>query len=184
MTTPVEQFTIELSRVSAQGNKFLRGLTRTQRDDAVAGALLWCWENREKFDTSRGALQVWWTGALRNAIQQVRRDVARHEGRRVYKALEELERVSRGASGGYIEPSDNARKGKAPIDHEIERILRRPKHERADCPSCWRCRWYDGLTPAAWRRTLCADKELEDAIYNVERRKIEIAGRDIEEYET
>lgn len=41
--------------------------------------------------------------------------------------------------------SDDDSGRKAPIDHEIERLLRRPKAERADCPVCWRCMWFYGL---------------------------------------
>ena len=34
-----------------------------------------------------------------------------------------------------------------PIDHEIEKLLRRPAHRTADCPVCWRCSWFEGLAP-------------------------------------
>ena len=33
------------------------------------------------------------------------------------------------------------------IDHAIEKMLRRPKTPRSDCPVCWRCCWFDGLAP-------------------------------------
>jgi DNA-directed RNA polymerase specialized sigma24 family protein len=43
--------------------------------------------------------------------------------------------------------SDSADDAPPPIDHAIEKMLRRPKTPRSDCPVCWRCCWYDGLAP-------------------------------------
>lgn len=170
-----DDFMQALLRASKTRLYFLRSMRRADRDDAIAMAIAWCWENREKFDPTRGTLEVWWSGALRNAIQTIRRGVARHETRRSYRTVEEVERLSHHASGAP-RPGADSERGKAPIDHEIERLLRRPRHERADCPSCWRCRWYDGLRPGTWRPRPFADPEVAAAVRAVEQRKIEIAG--------
>lgn len=60
------------------------------------------------------------------------------------KWLPDLPRITEQASAP-IAPPDDAEP--PPIDHAIEKMLRRPKTPRADCPVCWRCCWYDGLAP-------------------------------------
>jgi hypothetical protein len=63
----------------------------------------------------------------------------------------------------------------APIDHEIERMLRRPATERADCPICWRCAYFMGLLPTNYQPAKIADKDVECAVHATERDKIRIA---------
>lgn len=176
MTTALEEFTVALARTSKSGYRHLRGMSRADAEDVLSIAVVWCWENRDQFDAKVGALDDWFAERVRQVARGRNRDNWRELARRSYRALEQLERLSPGRSGAQRVTSDRSTYGKPPIDHEIERLLRRPRHERADCPSCWRCRWYDGLTPGAWQRTRFASAEVEEAVYNIERRKIEIAG--------
>lgn len=70
-----EVFTIQLSRAgAAQADKFLRvrGLQKSDRDDIVAAALLWCWENRDKYDPLIAQLDMWFIRAVRNAWESWR----------------------------------------------------------------------------------------------------------------
>jgi hypothetical protein len=64
----------------------------------------------------------------------------------------------------------------APIDHEIEKLLRRGATTTADCPVCWRCCWFDGLAPSQYSPPHFAEAEVETAVRDTERRKIEIAN--------
>lgn len=65
-------------------------------------------------------------------------------------------------------------RGMAPIDHEIEKMLRRPASGRADCPVCWRCSWYMGLVPGNYKPTKLADPDVQAAVQATEARKIKI----------
>ena len=65
----------------------------------------------------------------------------------------------------------------APIDHEIEKMLRRPMTTRADCPVCWRCCYFLGLEPKNWRPPKNVDFEIQLAVQRTEERKIAIAQR-------
>ena len=65
-----EVFVMQIARAgAAQANKFLmmRGLQRSDRDDVIAAALLWCWENREKYDPLIAQLDMWFIRAVRHA---------------------------------------------------------------------------------------------------------------------
>jgi hypothetical protein len=64
----------------------------------------------------------------------------------------------------------------APIDHEIERMLRRGATTTADCPLCWRCMYFDGWTAAHYAFKPLAEAEVSEAVRAVEARKIEIAN--------
>ena len=73
--------------------------------------------------------------------------------------------------------ADEAAGVNAPIDHEIERMLRRPVHEKADCPVCWKCCYFYGLTPKHYHPpTGIADHEVRMAVERTEGRKIQIGG--------
>jgi DNA-directed RNA polymerase specialized sigma24 family protein len=72
--------------------------------------------------------------------------------------------------------SDNDLRGLAPIDHEIEKLLHRPTTERADCPVCFRCSWFDGVLPVKYGEPRHADAEIRAAVRAIEERKIEIAN--------
>jgi DNA-directed RNA polymerase specialized sigma24 family protein len=72
--------------------------------------------------------------------------------------------------------SDDDAREKAPIDHEIEKLLRRPSTASADCPICWRCAWFSGLLPVRYRAPRFVDKEVADAMLRTDLRKIDIAN--------
>jgi RNA polymerase sigma factor (sigma-70 family) len=103
--------------------------------------------------------------------------------RRLHRRIRELgDRFSVGHDQGRTQrsvtlgsDSDFPREA-APIDHEIEKMLRRPTTERADCPVCWRCMWFEGLTPKNWKPPTNADEEVRCAVHATEIEKIRIAG--------
>lgn len=105
------------------------------------------------------------------------------DARRVYRTLHKYreripERRIVGAAAAHISRESDHPRDAAPIDHEIEKMLRRPKTERADCPVCWRCMWFEGLTPKNWKPPSNADAEVKLAVERIEREKIRIAGGD------
>jgi hypothetical protein len=71
-----EVFTMQLARASAkQANKFLsaRGLQKADRDDVIAAAMLWCWENRDNYSLTT-TLETWFMNAIRDAYKAFRVD--------------------------------------------------------------------------------------------------------------
>jgi DNA-directed RNA polymerase specialized sigma24 family protein len=71
-----EVFTMQLARAAAkQANRFLaaRGLQRSDRDDVIAAAMLWCWENRDNYSLTT-TLETWFMNAVRNAYQDLKRN--------------------------------------------------------------------------------------------------------------
>jgi DNA-binding CsgD family transcriptional regulator len=73
--TPAEIFTIQLGRAtSRQADKFLaaRGVSRPDRDDVIAAALLWCWEHRAKYSLTT-TVETWFMNAIRDAYKALRR---------------------------------------------------------------------------------------------------------------
>ena len=102
--------------------------------------------------------------------------------RRVYRKLSALRGRLDDHSGvasratGISREADAPREA-APIDHEIEKMLRRPATERADCPVCWRCMWFEGLKPKNWQPPdHIHEVEVRIAVTSTEREKITIAG--------
>jgi DNA-directed RNA polymerase specialized sigma24 family protein len=236
MTSPAETFAIELGRVSKRSRRFLRGLKREDRDDAVAAAILACWERREQFDQAVQPLEDWFKDVLQSTARSVLRanrapnyaalklaeiaapeDTARNaELQMIAENLTEIEqRVASMLAEGYSlnriatdiemtrselkkvirklktfsgsqsvaireEPtysrSDNDLRHKAQIDHDIERLLRRPATERADCPVCWKCFWFEGLTPTHYHPPQLADLDVCAAVAATEARKIKIGN--------
>jgi DNA-directed RNA polymerase specialized sigma24 family protein len=74
--TPSEVFTMQLARAAAkQANKFLsvRGLQKADRDDVIAAAMLWCWENRANYSLTT-TLETWFMNAVRHAHQDLKRN--------------------------------------------------------------------------------------------------------------
>jgi len=70
-----EIFTMQLARSSAkQANRFLaaRGLQKSDRDDVIAAAMLWCWENRDKYSLTT-TLETWFMNAIRDAYKTLQR---------------------------------------------------------------------------------------------------------------
>lgn len=74
MSSAAETFTVTLARASRQANRFLRSrrLDKAARDDVIAAAVLWCWENRDNYSLT-ATLEVWFLGAVRNAYRDYRR---------------------------------------------------------------------------------------------------------------
>lgn len=70
--------------------------------------------------------------------------------------------------------SDDDDSRPAPIDIEIERLLQRPKSERADCPICWRCTWYYGLRGGGHETEV--DKRKDDVAASVSAGTIGFTG--------
>jgi RNA polymerase sigma factor (sigma-70 family) len=233
LTTAVEQFVIQLARVSKRGQRYLRWLSRADREDVIAETILKCWEQRESFDAATTSLESWFTDRMREARREYREvpgqvsterlaelvahdDVERDaERQRLLEGLTDPERalVARLESGEHIKdiaqelgvttgavkasvrklrrirdlmpedrpvyhsPTRNKDDGElAPIDHEIEKMLRRPASERADCPVCWRCCYFLGLTPTNYHPTHHADEVICEVIRATESRKIQIGN--------
>jgi DNA-directed RNA polymerase specialized sigma24 family protein len=70
-----EVFTMQLARAAAkQASRFLasRGLQKADRDDVIAAAMLWCWENRDNYSLTT-TLETWFMNAIRDAYKGLRR---------------------------------------------------------------------------------------------------------------
>jgi DNA-directed RNA polymerase specialized sigma24 family protein len=70
-----EVFTMQLARAAAkQANRFLRsrGLQKSDRDDVIAAAMLWCWEHRDQYSLTT-TLETWFMNAVRDAYKNMRR---------------------------------------------------------------------------------------------------------------
>lgn len=173
----LEEFIIALARVSTDGRRYLRGLSRADAEDALSKAMAWCWEHRAEFHTGLDTVGAWFATAVKWAALGVRRDTAREKGRRSYLTPEEAQdRAGRLPSYAPRAQSDSSRERRSRIDHDIERLLRRPKHGRADCPSCWKCRYFDGFKPDNWKPPTWIDPEVRAAVEATEREKIRIAN--------
>ena len=179
MTTPVEEFTIALSKVSKRVNKWLRAFSREDREDVVAIGLAWCWEHREEFDPSEETLENWWYRHLRQLAYTYRRGDQRFaDALSRYRAMGL--QVREGLTPRTID-SDESYIGKPPIDHEIEKLLSGPRVGMKDCPPCWRCMYFEGWTPnmSRYKVPTHVDPEIEQALREIERRKINIGfGRE------
>jgi DNA-directed RNA polymerase specialized sigma24 family protein len=71
-----EIFTVQLARAAAkQAGRFLaaRGLNKADRDDVIAGAMLWCWENRDNYSLTT-TLETWFMNAIRDAYKSLQRN--------------------------------------------------------------------------------------------------------------
>lgn len=66
MSSAAEVFVVQLARASKRANKFVRELPRADREDVIAAAILWCWENRHNYSLTT-TLDTWFVGAVRNA---------------------------------------------------------------------------------------------------------------------
>lgn len=78
-------------------------------------------------------------------------------------------------------PAQDLAEGESPkaagIDREIERLDFAPP-SGADCPPCWKCRWFDGFLPMGTKATgmIIAEPEVRNAVAQTEARKIQIAN--------
>lgn len=77
MTTATEVFVVQLARASKRANRFVRDLSREDRQDVIASALLWCWENRHTYSLTT-TLDTWFANAVRDAYRQWRRGETRN----------------------------------------------------------------------------------------------------------
>lgn len=71
-----EIFTMQLARAAGrQAQRYLRsqGLQKSDRDDVIASALLWCWEHRENYSLTT-TLETWFMNAVRDAHKNLQRD--------------------------------------------------------------------------------------------------------------
>jgi hypothetical protein len=71
-----EIFTMQLARAAgSQANKFLhaRGLQKSDRNDVISAALLWCWENRANYSLTT-TLETWFMNAVRDAYKNLKRE--------------------------------------------------------------------------------------------------------------
>lgn len=59
-------------------------------------------------------------------------------------------------------PSDDVRAPAPWVDKEIEELEAMPRHG-ADCPPCWKCKWFEGYLPGAHKRVGMAIQEPEVA---------------------
>jgi DNA-directed RNA polymerase specialized sigma24 family protein len=62
-----------------------RGLSRDARDDVIAAAMLWCWENRDNYSLT-ATLEQWFLGAVRDAYKMW----ARGESRNAFEYMAEI----------------------------------------------------------------------------------------------
>ena len=240
MTDPGTQFAIELGRAAKKAHRWLRRLPLQDRDDAIASAMLSCWERRSTFDPLQEALEDWFARSVRSSAQYIVRATrvkeyasvklgeipTLDESSRTAEALDSTANVLKNLTAteqtialelaeGYnlkeiaerlslsrgivratlrkvkrmkafrpnvdpvfqayaaLEPFDREL---APIDHAIEAMLRRPATERADCPPCWKCMYFEGWKPVHYKPSKIVDEEIRIAVHSTEGRKIEIAG--------
>jgi len=85
MTSASEVFVVELSRVSRRANRVIGHLQRSDRDDVIAAALAWCWENRAQYSLTT-TLETWFMNAVRDAYKKWSRGEIKH-------AAETLEQI-------------------------------------------------------------------------------------------
>ena len=83
MTSPGEAFVVELGRASKRGRWLVRNLQRTDRDDVLAAAMLWCWENRNGFTAQLSTdeplpLDEWFAKSVSRAKRAWRNGEVRH----------------------------------------------------------------------------------------------------------
>lgn len=239
MNSAAETFVVALARASKQARRFLRGLSHADRDDVLAEALCWCWENRTTYNPAV-PLDTWFVGAIRDARKSLHRDQLRYGASGLSQAivspddiestavrddvvarwfgnLNEVEakivtQLARGDTRSQIRyqtaigndalaalkrrlrefelmvpENDRARvlwqqrRSSTPyigIDRELEK-LDFPPPSGVDCPPCWRCRWFDGFLPGAYKplRMPIQEAEVRDAVRDTEARKIDIAER-------
>jgi hypothetical protein len=96
MTSVVELFTSQLARGGGrQATRFLRarGVPEADRDDVIAAAMLWCWENRHNYSLTT-TLETWFMNAVRDAYRGLRR-------RELPTSSESIENMSGGADETY-----------------------------------------------------------------------------------
>lgn len=77
MTSAGEVFVVQIARASRKANRFLRLLSKPDREDILANALLWCWEHRESYSLTT-SIDTWFVNAVRDAYKQWQRNELRN----------------------------------------------------------------------------------------------------------
>jgi DNA-binding NarL/FixJ family response regulator len=72
--------------------------------------------------------------------------------------------------------SDHRETNAAPIDHEIEKLLRQPANSTADCVPCWKCMYFEGWIPVHYHPPQLLEPEIQTAVAATEARKIRIGN--------
>lgn len=103
-------------------------------------------------------------------------DAARARIRQLRRLLPEEHQYRRVILTTAYGDSDSAAFPRSAIDQEIEQLEAMPRHG-ADCPPCWKCKWFEGYLPGAHKRLGMAiqEPEVKEAVASIERRKVEIA---------
>jgi len=75
-------------------------------------------------------------------------------------------------------PSSDEQYTQSYVDREIEQLEAMPRHG-ADCPPCWKCKWFEGYLPGAHKRVgmVIQEPEVAAAVAANEARKVDIAKR-------
>lgn len=176
MTTSKEVFTITIARAIKPWRGGLRRVPRRMHDAVLQRFLARCWEQRDTFDPAQTTLEHWCKHHLRVVVRASMtgfRTIEPTDSAFFHDGALDRETAAVSARSPYV-TSDSDMRSRAPIDHEIERLLRRPQHTRADCPVCWRCSYFMGLTPRSYHTPRFADPEMQEAVRNIEARKIRI----------
>lgn len=71
VTSAAETFVVALARASKRAAKYMRELSKDDKDDVLSTALLWCWENQKSYDP-KISLDLWFVGAIRDALKKWR----------------------------------------------------------------------------------------------------------------
>jgi hypothetical protein len=115
MNSPGEAFVIELARASRKASYFIRKLQRADRDEVIASALAWCWENRDNYSLTT-TLDTWFVNAVKDAMKAWRRGEKR-------QGATQLNDIPTGDSTlARVEAEDAATKLMAALPPEYKRV--------------------------------------------------------------
>lgn len=150
-------------------DKLMAALTPT--DKKVAQQLML---GRTRVEMMRDGLAHDQIYGARQRIKQLRRLIPNdHEYKKVVRAF-------RAPSDDHDTGEDDGISNiqRSWIDREIEELEMMPRHG-ADCPPCWKCKWFEGYLPGAHKRVGMAiqEPEVAAAVAANEARKQEIAKR-------
>lgn len=142
-------------------DKLMTALTPT--DKTIAQQLML---GRTRVEMMRDGLSHDQIYGARQRIKQLRRLIPDER---------EFQRVIRATPA---QNSDEADGKLSAIDREIEELEVMPRHG-ADCPPCWKCKWFEGYLPGAHKRVgmPIQEPEVAAAVAANEARKQEIAKR-------
>lgn len=78
-------FVVALAKASKMAQRHLRTLGSADREDVIAQATLWCWENRESYD-SKISVEQWFA----RAVEHAKRDWLKNEEREVVDVVVDI----------------------------------------------------------------------------------------------